>query len=92
MLASVAAKGRDKRSGFDRLLRDATARKIKLDRGLVRRPPGPQPAGSGRIPDPTYGRLGPSGCGKTTRLRMRAGFETPDEGRILLSGRAATYI
>lgn len=28
--------------------------------------------------------LGPSGCGKTTILRMIAGFETPDEGDILL--------
>jgi iron(III) transport system ATP-binding protein len=26
--------------------------------------------------------LGPSGCGKTTTLRMVAGFEQPDEGRI----------
>jgi len=26
--------------------------------------------------------LGPSGCGKTTTLRMIAGFETPDEGRV----------
>src|SRR3954471_20900550 len=26
--------------------------------------------------------LGPSGCGKTTTLRMVAGFEVPDEGRI----------
>jgi putrescine transport system ATP-binding protein len=31
--------------------------------------------------------VGPSGCGKTTLLRMLAGFETPDEGRILLNGR-----
>ena len=31
--------------------------------------------------------LGPSGCGKTTLLRMLAGFEAADEGRILLSGR-----
>jgi spermidine/putrescine transport system ATP-binding protein len=29
--------------------------------------------------------LGPSGCGKTTTLRMIAGFELPDTGKILLS-------
>ena len=31
--------------------------------------------------------LGPSGCGKTTALRLLAGFETPDEGTIEVSGR-----
>ncbi|MCD8216515.1 MAG: ABC transporter ATP-binding protein [Clostridiales bacterium] len=31
--------------------------------------------------------LGPSGCGKTTLLRMVNGFETPDEGRILIDGK-----
>ncbi|MDR3505299.1 MAG: ABC transporter ATP-binding protein [Acidocella sp.] len=31
--------------------------------------------------------LGPSGCGKTTLLRMIAGFETPDEGSIFISGK-----
>jgi len=31
--------------------------------------------------------LGPSGCGKTTLLRMIAGFDLPDAGRILLDGK-----
>jgi spermidine/putrescine ABC transporter ATP-binding subunit len=34
--------------------------------------------------------LGPSGCGKTTMLRIIAGFESPDAGRILLGGRDVT--
>ncbi|MDY4676315.1 MAG: ABC transporter ATP-binding protein [Candidatus Borkfalkiaceae bacterium] len=36
--------------------------------------------------------LGPSGCGKTTTLRMIAGFEMPDEGKILLNGKDITKL
>jgi putative spermidine/putrescine transport system ATP-binding protein len=36
--------------------------------------------------------LGPSGSGKTTTLRLIAGFERPDEGRIELHGRDVTRV
>src|SRR5437764_3123568 len=36
--------------------------------------------------------LGPSGCGKTTGLRMIAGFEQPDAGRIVLQGEDVTNV
>ncbi len=34
--------------------------------------------------------LGPSGCGKTTTLRIIAGFEKPDEGRVYFEGKDIT--
>jgi len=36
-----------------------------------------------------YALLGPSGCGKTTLLRLLAGLDTPDEGKIILRGKIA---
>src|ERR1700693_652926 len=39
-----------------------------------------------------FSLLGPSGCGKTTTLRMIAGFETPDSGRIVLEGADVTAV
>lgn len=37
-----------------------------------------------------FSLLGPSGCGKTTLMRMLAGFEHPDTGRIYLQGEDVT--
>ena len=39
-----------------------------------------------------FSLLGPSGCGKTTLLRMIAGFERPDGGRILVGGQDITAL
>jgi spermidine/putrescine transport system ATP-binding protein len=39
-----------------------------------------------------FSLLGPSGCGKTTTLRMVAGFELPDAGRIVLQGTDVTEV
>ncbi len=39
-----------------------------------------------------FSLLGPSGCGKTTSLRMIAGFEMPDRGRIHVAGEDITDV
>ena len=39
-----------------------------------------------------FSLLGASGCGKTTLLRLLAGFEKPDNGRIFIEGENITYL
>jgi putative spermidine/putrescine transport system ATP-binding protein/spermidine/putrescine transport system ATP-binding protein len=39
-----------------------------------------------------FALLGPSGSGKTTMLRIIAGLEVPDEGRVLIDGRDVTAL
>ncbi len=39
-----------------------------------------------------FALLGGSGCGKTTLLRILAGFETPDEGRLFIDGQDMTDV
>lgn len=34
----------------------------------------------------SFSLLGPSGCGKTTLMRMLAGFEKPDQGKVFIDG------
>src|SRR3954451_247674 len=36
--------------------------------------------------------LGPSGCGKTTALRIVAGFDRPDAGRVVVDGKDVTSV
>lgn len=42
-------------------------------------------------PGEIFTLLGPSGCGKTTTLRVIAGFEIPEEGRVYIDGVDVTF-
>ncbi len=39
-----------------------------------------------------FALLGPSGCGKTTTLRIIAGLEVPDAGKVFFDGRDVTHL
>src|SRR5829696_4492332 len=76
-------------------LPEATPASIRLER-LTKRFPGGVVAVDGIDlavePGEFFSLLGPSGCGKTTTLRMIAGFEEPDEGRVVVGGRDLTHV
>src|ERR671912_1954585 len=76
-------------------LPEATPASIRLER-LTKRFPGGVVAVDGIDlavePGEFFSLLGPSGCGKTTPLRMIAGFEEPDEGRVVVGGRDLTPV
>jgi len=69
---------------------------VRLEAVSKRYPGNPQPAleplsleiGRGEF----FSILGPSGSGKTTTLRLIAGFERPDTGRVFIDGADATAL
>jgi putative spermidine/putrescine transport system ATP-binding protein len=92
MTASTATAAGSSSAGTTADLRDRPGVEVRLD-GLTRRY-GSVVALDGLDLDIAGGEflalLGPSGCGKTTALRAIAGFDRPDQGRILLDGRDIT--
>ncbi|MFL5008548.1 MAG: ABC transporter ATP-binding protein [Microvirga sp.] len=73
----------------------ASPASIRLDRVTKRFPGGVVAVAGVELtvePGEFFSLLGPSGCGKTTTLRMIAGFEAPDEGRVVIGGRDLTHV
>ncbi len=74
-----------------KLAAEAVVAHLAIERVVKRYPQAAAPAVDGvsltLAEGEFFALLGPSGCGKTTLLRMLAGFERPDEGRITIAGR-----
>ena len=71
-----------------------TAARVDLQ-GVSKTYPGGQDPAADNVdlsvaPGGFFSILGPSGCGKTTLLRIIAGFEYPDAGRVHIAGRDVT--
>jgi spermidine/putrescine transport system ATP-binding protein len=65
---------------------DHVSRRFEADRAAV------DDVALAIAPGEFFSLLGPSGCGKTTTLRMIAGFEEPDSGRVLIEGEDVTFV
>ena len=39
-----------------------------------------------------FSLLGPSGCAKTTLLRIIAGFENPENGKVFINGKNVNFV
>ena len=73
-----------------------TAARVDLQ-GVSKTYPGTQDPAADNVdlsvaPGSFFSILGPSGCGKTTLLRIIAGFEYPDAGRVHIAGNDVTAL
>jgi multiple sugar transport system ATP-binding protein len=77
----LAGKGRGRGMSGAEVTLDRVGRRFEADRAVLR-------GVSLRVaPGELLVLVGPSGCGKSTTLRLIAGLDEPDEGRVLIDGK-----